>query len=289
MADANQFEKYNPANEPEWLAERDDDGSDRWYWRAKSCPLQDECSPSSWCKAQRHSYISEEHLISYVAQHLVIAGKHPQYGAGDDAWYNAVAMAAGTEIEYCVESYDDRQKMREEWSKQSAESDRKRKSEDAAERRRVAAKAGPTTARSGAASSSADRDVQTLPANRDVQTLTANVAAMADTMKSLVAVVSDAAGAAVDPSLTDGITIHGGQSQLAVALRGQTVNERLGTELAFSPQMIQHVQDALRRATAACSNSATLLSAVSAQLSSEENVLRSAASVVDQATRNLRR
>jgi len=279
MADANQFEKYNPANEPEWLAERDDDRSDRWYWRAKSCPLQEECSPSSWCKAQRHSYISEEHLISYVAQHLVIAGKHPQYGAGDDGWYNAVATATGTDIEYCVETYDDRQKTREEWSRQSAESDRKRKSDDAAERRRVVAKGGPTTAPRSASSS----------ADRDVQTLTANVAAMADTMKSLVAVVSDAASASADPSLTDGITIHGGQSQLAVALRGQTVNERLGTELAFSPQMIQHVQDALRRATAACNNSATLLSAVSAQLSSEENVLRSAASVVEQATRNLRR
>ena len=60
-----------------YVAESEDDGNDRYYWRRSRCPNHDECAEQAWPRT-RHctTLVSMENCCELISEHLQGSGLH---------------------------------------------------------------------------------------------------------------------------------------------------------------------------------------------------------------------
>ena len=85
-----------------YVAEDQDEGIDRAWWCAVSCPAYESCTKQGWKRAACWSYESEAQVQAYVLNHLMESSLHAME---EDM---ARTMALDTEIEQLVETAKER-------------------------------------------------------------------------------------------------------------------------------------------------------------------------------------
>ena len=85
-----------------YVAEDEDDGIDRAWWCAVSCPAHESCTKHGWKRAACWSYESEAQVQAYVLNHLMESSLHAME---EDM---AKEMAVCTDIEQHVETARER-------------------------------------------------------------------------------------------------------------------------------------------------------------------------------------
>ena len=86
----------------------DDTHEDRTYWMATSCPCRESCTPNSWGRVNKYSYLNEDVVRGYIREHLVASSLHQM--SQEDAEYHA----AVAEIDECTETAADRATYRQQ-------------------------------------------------------------------------------------------------------------------------------------------------------------------------------
>jgi hypothetical protein len=86
-----------------YVAEDQDEGIDRAWWCAVSCPAYESCTKQGWKRAACWSYESEAQVQAYVLNHLMESSLHAME---EDM---AKTMALDTEIEQLVETARERE------------------------------------------------------------------------------------------------------------------------------------------------------------------------------------
>ncbi len=59
-----------------WVEAAEDDGQDRLWWYVEKCPCAENCSSSSWKKANCWSYESHDDALKTLKHHLKTSGLH---------------------------------------------------------------------------------------------------------------------------------------------------------------------------------------------------------------------
>ena len=91
-----------------YVAEDQDEGIDRAWWCAVSCPAYESCTKQGWKRAACWSYESEAQVQAYVLNHLLESSLHAME---EDM---AKTMALDTEIEQHVETARERAAYRKQ-------------------------------------------------------------------------------------------------------------------------------------------------------------------------------
>ena len=103
-----------------WIAEDDDDGSERPFWQCFVCPVaaEDEdgctCNADKFEEAKLFSFVDEDTCKLYVANHLYLGDCHPSV----KDWDSAHALAQCAIVEQQTQTYDEREKLRSDWRDQ---------------------------------------------------------------------------------------------------------------------------------------------------------------------------
>ena len=91
-----------------YVDEIHDDRTDRCYFKCEACPLHESCSPSSWAKVNKCSFIGEHVVRQSVSEHLQQSSLHYLSIAQVDE----LDLVQCLDITYHTETFEDRQAYR---------------------------------------------------------------------------------------------------------------------------------------------------------------------------------
>jgi hypothetical protein len=243
-----------------YVAEEQDEGIDRAWWCAVSCPAYESCTKQGWKRAACWSYESEAQVQAYVLNHLLESSLHAME---EDM---AKTMALDTEIEQHVETARERAAYR----KQVDQSDPQTR----------ARSRSPRTGKGGKGKKGKGKH-KDKGLGSSMNELNENVKALAAALTGKGGRTSQSGGL---PASSKALTPTPPSTPPAfdiVSLPRQSTVSAVGSGAQISRRDLLMLQASLGRAYFAATSGHSLLTQLSQQLQIESQVLSHAKQVVD--------